>query len=519
MTGVLRSAMRGAMRNPMRSALAVAIGSATPFVPIVDPTHAQVGDSITQFGMQGISLNGVTLTRDSAGVITAAKTNHGIYGTPACNIVNCTNDEAYEAFANTTNVGTNSFSYPTSVTGAAGSIAGTANTQAVVQTRHETVGSWVWYQSAVGGGARNLGNFGQGGDRADQMAPAVVKALATGARIIEYEGGANDINGGADGPTTLARNIARINEIVDGGAIALVSSIAPFGAANATVDKNTAILHVNAGMAALDDDTNILYVDTHSLLVDPATQGTTGAAFSWATKDGLHPGQRASKIKGEAKAARLAGKIVVSNCLPTGSGNMPTIPGFTAIRNLGPWAATGGGFNGTGSSGTVPPNAQVFSSNAATTVVNSLVDRGSAALGYHHQQVITPNGAHTVTNHWLTNSGNTLAALGLAVGDTIMFAVEIGHSGAVAANLIALNIKVQSNSSGSFGLGSCGDFISAANSTYRNDEMADAIFLTGEFKITTGTTHILAFLEAKFGAAGSALTLLNGKVVLFKKNP
>lgn len=509
----MRIGMGLAIRTPRRA------GSAA-FVPIADPTVAIVGDSIKQFGNQGISLNGVTSTRDAAGVITVAKSNHGIYGTPTCNIVNCTNDETYEAFAATTNLGTNSFSYPTSVTGAAGSIAGTANTQAVVQTRHETVGDWVWFQSAVGGGARNLGNFGQGGDRSDQMAPAVVKALATGARIIAFEGGTNDINGGADGPTTLARNVARINEIVAGGAIALVFSIAPFGTANATISKNNAIVYVNAGMAALDNNSTILYVDTYSLLVDTgATQFTTGAAWPWATKDGLHPGQRSSKLKGEAGAARLTGKITVANCLPTSSSNMPVIPGFTAIRNLGPWAATGGGFNGTGSSGTVPPNAQVFSSNAATTVVNSLVDRGSGALGYYHQQVVTPNGAHTVTDHWLTNGGATLAALGLAVGDTVMFGVEMSHSGAIAANLIALNVKVQSNSSGSFGLGSCGDFISAANSTYRNDTMTDAIFLTGEFKITTGTTNILAFLEAKFGATGSALTLLIGKIVLFKKNP
>lgn len=500
------------------TAIAAACAIASSAAPTVNPTFAQVGDSISQFGNSSVSLNGVTLTRDAAGVVSVPKSNHGIYGTPICNIVNCTNDVTYEENATTTNLGTNSFSYPTSVTGAAGSIVGTANTQTVIQNRIETVGSWAWFQSAVGGGVRNLGNFGQGGDLSNQMGTAVTKALATGANYVWFEAGTNDLNGGADGPTTLARNITHINAIVAGGAKALVFSIAPFGTANATTGKNTAILYVNAGMAALDNNDTIIYVDTHSLLVDPATQATTGAAFSWATKDGLHPGQRASKIKGEAAAARLAGKITVMNCLPTSSSNMPTIPGFTAIRNLGAWTSATGGFNGTGSTGQVPPNAQVFCTSG-TTAANTLVDRGSSALGYHHRQTIRPGGAHTVTTHFLTNGGTTLAALGLAVGDTVMFAVEISCSNAIATNVIALNAKIQSNASGSLGIASCGDYTSAANSTYRNDTMTDAIFLTGEYKITATTTHVLAFLEAKFSApAGTDFILDISRVTVLKKN-
>lgn len=495
--------------------------SAAVVPPIANPRFALVGDSLTQYGDAALSLNGKTLTRDAAGVVTVSYTAHGIYGEPMLNIVNCS-DTSYEAFARKTTIDANSFSYPTGVTGAAGSISGGALTQAVMQNRHTSVGYWTWLQSLFGGGARSLGNYGQGGDLASDMGQAVTLACATAAEFVVIAAGINDINsGGASGATVVSRITTHVNTVIAAGKKCVLLSVTPLGSAYATTGKNTATLDANTGLAALANGTTIFYANAHQDLVDTgATQFTDGRAWSWATSDGVHWGERASRLVAQRIYAAISSKVTVSNCLPTASGNMPTIPGYVAIKEYGNWNATGGGFNGTGSSGTVATKFQIFSSNARTTSVNTLVDRGSSALGYYQEQVITPGGANDiVTDYFLTNSGASLASLGLTTSDTVMFAVEYSMTGALAANLIGLNAIIQSNSSGAFGLASCGDSVALSASTYRSDSVTNSILLTGELALNASVTTLSGLLALRFGAAGSAMTLDVGRVVLFKKSP
>jgi lysophospholipase L1-like esterase len=488
---------------------------------IADPRFVFVGDSLTQYGNQGISLNTRTLTRNAAGLVTVAFTSHGVFGEPNISIVNCS-DASYEYFGPKITIDANSFSYQTSVTGAAGSIVGGSLTQVVVQNKHQGVGYWPWLQSAMGGGGRVLGNFGQGGDQADAMAAAVTQACATDAEFVILCAGINDINsGGASGATAISRVTTHVNTITGAGKKCILISIPPLGSAYATVGKNTATLDANAGLAALHNGNSVIYVDIHQHLVDTgATRFTDGRAWSWATSDGVHWGERASKIVGaDGIYPAISSKITTVNCLPTSSGNMPTIPGFTAIREYTEWDSTGGGTQGTGSTGTLATKQTALSSNAATTIVNSLVDRGSASLGYYNHQVITPGGAHIVSNYWMTNSGVTIGSLGLTTSDTVMMAIELSVTGAIAANLSKLNFQIQTNSSGAFGIASCGDFVALANSTYRNDSLTDVILMTGELKLNASVTHLLSILETRYTGAGSAHTLRVGRVVLFKKNP
>ena len=488
--------------------------------PIADPRFALVGDSLTQYGSQGIALNTRTLTRDTNGLVTVAFTSHGVFGEPNINIVNCS-DTSYEYFGPKITIDANSFSYQTSVTGAAGSIVGGSLTQVVIQNRHQAVGYWAWLQSLMGGGGRLLGNFGQGGDQADAMAAAVTQACATAAEFVVLCAGINDINtAGASGATVVSRVTTHVNTITAAGKRCILLSVTPLGSAFATTGKNTATLDANTGFAALHNGTSVIYVDVHQDLVDTgATQFTTGQAWSWATSDGVHWGERAAKLIAGRIYAAASSKITTVNCLPTSSGNMPTIPGFTAIREYSEWDSTGGGVQGTGSTGTLATKQTALSSNAATTIVNSLVDRGSSALGYYNHQVITPGGAHIVSNYWMTNSGVSLASLGLTTSDTVTMAVEVSVTGAIAANMSMLNLKIQSNSSGAFGVASSGDFIALASSAYRNDDLTDVILMTGELKLNASVTTLLSILETRYTAAGTAHTLRVGRVVLFKKNP
>lgn len=488
--------------------------------PIADPQFASVGDSLSQYGNNYAALNTKTLTRDTDGLVTVAFTNHGIFGTPNVNIANCS-DTSYEYFGPKITIDANSFSYQTAVTGLAGNISGTANTAAVIQNRYTNVGYWTWLQSLMGGGGRLLGNFGQGGDRADEMGLAVALACATAADYVILAAGINDINsGGASGATVISRIQTHITTILAANKKVILLSVTPLGSAFATNGKNTATLDANAGLAALANGTTIYYADAHQDLVDTgATQFTDGRAWSWVASDGVHWGERAAKLIAARIYAAISAKITTVNCLPTAEGNMPTIPGWTAIRNYTEWNAVGGGTQGTGSTGTLATQQTALSSNAATTIVNELEYRGSAALGYWNKQTITPGGAHTVSNYWMTNSGVTIGSLGLTTSDTVMFVVELSLTGAIAANMSMLNLVIQSNSSGAFGLASCGDYVALASSAYRNDALTDVILMTGPLQLNASVTHLLSRLETRYTGVGSAHLMYEGRVVLYKKNP
>lgn len=490
--------------------------------PIANPQFALVGDSLTQFGSNAVALNGVTMTRDAAGVVTVAKTSHGIYGSPTCYTFNCTADTSYEALAEVTVINANSYSYPTSVTGLAGSIVGTTNTSTTIQNRLAGVSYWVHLQSLFTGGARMLGNFGQGGDRADEMAGAVASACATAAEFVILAAGINDINtGGASGATVISRISTHVDTIIAAGKKCVLVGVTPLGSAFASIGKNTATLDANTGLSALANGTTIFFADPHPDLVDTgATQFTTGAAWSWVATDGVHWGERTAKIVAQKIYDAIAAKVTVVNCLPTSVGNLPTIPGYTAIFERGAWDATVGGSNGVGSSGNITPKMSVASSNAATTIVNSLVDRGSSALGYYQNQVITPGGAgHDVSTFFYGNSGIAIGSLGLTTSDTVILVAEYCIEGATASNVTKINLQIQSNSSGGFGLASCGDYGALSNGNFRNDSLTDIILMTGPLKLNASITTLLSKVDCRVGGAGAAFTQKIGRVVLYKKNP
>lgn len=508
------------MRSTVRRLLCRPRATAAAIVPIANPKFAIVGASNSQFGNQGISLDTRTLTRDTNGLVTVALTNHGIFGSPKINIVNCS-DTSYQGMYDKITVDANSFSYQTSTTGQSGSIVGTSLTQAVIQNRFTNVGYWTWLQSDMGGGGQLVGNFAQGGDQNNAMTEAIAQACASDADIVIYVPDVNDVNaGGQDGPTTLARITANVNTLLAANKKVALVSITPLGAAVATTGKNTATLYANAGMAALANGTTVVYADVHQDLVDTgATQFTDGRAWTWVTSDNVHIGGRAAKLGGGRLYAAIDPWITTVNCLPTASGNLPTIPGYTAIYERGPWSNVGGGTQGTGSTGTLQPKQTCLSSNSRTTIVNSLVDRGNAALGYYQHQVITPGGADIVTNYWHTNSGVTIGSLGLTTSDTVLFVAEISVTGSIAANMSMMNLVIQSNSSGAFGLASCGDAIALASSAYRSDDLTDVILMTGPLQLNASVTHLLTKLETRYTAAGTAHTMREARVALYKKNP
>lgn len=488
------------------------------FSPIADPRFTLVGDSLTQFGNGLIPINGTTLTRDAAGVVTVNKTAHQLFGSQPIYVMNVT-DASYEALSTSTYIDANNFIYTTSVTGAAGSTTGEALGQVIVQNRLTRNSFWSWLNSLLGGSARLNGNLGQGGDRLDQMNNAVAIAAANAAEFVIMGGGINDINQAASGATVTSRMQTHITTLLAAGKKVVLLAITPLGSTwPATSAKRIETQAANAGFAtiAAANPNSVFYVDIYTPLADPAYSATDGRAYSWVTSDGIHWGSRAANAVAQAIQAVITSKVIVSPILPTSSGNLPTAAGFTAIKEYGAWSGTGGGFNGTNSTGTVQPKLQIFAA-AATPTVNSLVDRG-AGLGYWQQMLITPGGANnSVTAYIQANGGESLASLGLTTSDTVYMAVEVSWSNGIAAGLLGFQLNCNLNNSGAEGYGRCGEYDGVPTFL---DDSGTMTLITGPVKLTGATTVVQSQVSTRVAAAtANVLTWNIGRIVLYKKNP
>lgn len=493
-------------------------GAALP-APITNPRIALVGDSLTQYSNSSANLNAVTLSRDAAGLVAVPKAGHAIFGAQPISIVN-TSDTSFEGLFTSQYVDANNFRYQTGVSGAAGSIVGGSLTQAVVQNRYQRIGYWPWLQGIFKGGLRFTANYGQGGDQLSNMGPAVTSAATSSADIVILSGGINDINGyAATAATVISRMQGHVDTLISAGKKVVILGITPLGLAFNNATKGQAIVDSNTGYAAIaaSNPNNIKFANPHASLTDGANNYQ---AYSWATTDGIHWGQRAAEIVAQALSSSMSSLVDASNVLPTAAANFPVFDGFTCIKQYGPWDATGGGFAGTGYAPTgansgVAPRLQIFSSNAATTYVPSLADRGDGT-GYWQQAVVTAGGSsHDLTFYLASASGESLATLGVVSGDELFTAAEVQVTGGNAGNLLSMTAVVQSQSSGAYGIG---DDSSGNASVVTNPDNFTTMLCTGRLKVTSSWTTVSQVIRVRVSAASAApFTLRIGRIALYRK--
>lgn len=482
---------------------------------ILNPTFALVGDSLTMFNNTSTGLNAVTVTRDAAGLLTVAKSAHNINGTQPVYLANM-NDASYEVLGMSIYNSANSFSIQSNVTGAAGSTTGQALGVGNVLNRITPSGLWLWLQSRMSGGGRLLGNYGQGGDRLDEMVGATAKAAASSADIIIINGGINDLNASATAATIISRMQTAVNTLLAANKRVCIVGVTPLGSAwPATEAKKLTTIAANAGFQAIAaaNSANVVYADAYTPLADPAYQGAglDGRCYSWAVYDGIHWTAKAADLVGAAVWSAAQSMVTVSSMLPSTSSELPAIAGYTAVKQYGPWTNTGGGYNNTGSSGTVQPRLQVFP--GPNTVVNSLVDRG--ANGYWQRQVITPGGSGGFNNYIQSNSGESLTSLGLTTSDEVLVVAEVNVANAEASGLrgVTLHINAQNEAQGRAQGG--GD---TAGSGWTDN--FSAVLVAGPLKLTASTTTLYLRHSMTFaGASANQCTADLGRITLYKKTP
>jgi hypothetical protein len=489
--------------------------------PIADPVWVAVGNSRTQFGHEGISLTGFTITRDAAGLVTLAKTNHGINGDQKVFIANPT-DSSYAVMGDGHYVDANTYTVQTAVTGAAGSTTPGTNCFAVKMGCLTGRGVIENLQLRLKGGIKYLGAYAQGGMFASAMGPECDLACATNAQFVLLEAGVNDAKGGSTAAATAAAVISLIDKITSAGKIAVVLNISLTGTALAAYGTwNDIIIAANATIAAHCNGTTSIYVDSDTGLKDTATSSPNIAAWNYATTDGVHAHTRAADFEVAQVITALSGKITTHDLLPVASATVPyagAVANTTIVRDYTLWpgytTSTTGFF--TGASGTRGNNTNVSRTvGSPTTTMSVLADPGDGH-GALTRLVIQPAASGDRAQFWCNTTAETIAAAGLAVGDSFVVAIEVyNYANWDASQASALWVAALSNNSGVYTNGFGGDnnnnpenTVSGLN-TFYGDSGGPFYLVSGVMKVHASMTTVTASVYAQFAGttASQPLTL------------
>lgn len=479
--------------------------------PVADPIFASVGDSRTQFGAQGISLTGFTITRDAAGLITLAKTNHGIFGDQQIFIANPT-DASYAIMGAGHFVDANTYTVQSTVTGAAGSTTPGTNCFAVKMGCLTGRGVIENLQRRLKGGIKYLGAWAQGGMLASAMGPECDAACLTNAQFIILEAGINDIKASIAAGTVASSVNALIDKITNAGKTAIVLNISllgsTFGAGYGTF--NDASISANALIAAHCNGVTSIYIDSNTGLQDSGTSSPNIAAWSWATTDGTHAHTRAADYEAAQIISTAGSKFTTHDLLPVASATVPyagAVANTTIVRDYTLWpgfTTTTSGFF-TGASGTRANNTNVSRAVGTPSTTMSVVADPGDGHGALSRLVIQPAAANDRAQFVFNTTAETIAAAGLAVGDYFVVGCEVyDYSNWDASQASAMWIGANSNSSGQFTNGFGGNdntttepTVSGTNVFY-GDSAGPFYLVSGVMKVHTSMTSISVFVNIQF---------------------
>lgn len=501
--------------------------------PIADPIWVAVGDSRTQFGHEGISLQtGFTITRDAAGKVTLAKTNHGINGDQKIFLANLT-DNSYNVMGDGHWVDANTYEVQTAVTGAAGSTTATGSTSYAVKMGCMTGRGVIEnLQKRLKGGIKYLGAYAQGGLFASAMGPECDLACATNAQFVLLEAGVNDAKGGSTASATASAVNTLIDKITAAGKIAIVLNISLTGTALAGYGGwNDIIIAANALISAHCNGTTSIFIDTTAGLKDTGTSSPNIAAWSWATTDGVHAHTRAVDYEAQQIISAISSRITTHDLLPVASTTVPytgAVANTTIVRDYNLWpgytTTTSGVFTGT--TGTRGNNQNVSRTvGAPSTVMSILADPGDGK-GALTRLVIQPAAAGDRIQFYGVGNGETIAAAGLTVGDQFVVACEVYNcDNWDLSQASALWVAGQSNNSGTYTNGFGGDnnsnlenTVSGTNTFYGNTS-GPFYLVSGVMKVpASGMTSAVASVFVQFAGstASQPLTLDLRRLTIIK---
>lgn len=489
---------------------------------------ALVGDSITAFGnAQQVLASGLALASDSSGNITATVTNQ-IYGNPEV-YPNNINDATFEVYGRNT-YNSASISIATARTTVASTTAQT-NGAVTMWNRFTGRGIFMNLKSLFQGGLEFAGNYGHGGQKAQNMGPQMDYALSRNPNLVILMAGINDINGtGATAATVFGYVQTLIQKCVTAGVPVVVLAVMPVGTAisgyatlNGTGASSIQQLNVLLRNYVATIPTKAVFADTFT----PVFDTTNGCFYTAMTVDGLHPKAIAATLMAPPVYAAMSPWVTCPVLLPTSAADTGSVNGHAKFIIQGPWVTTNGGVfatgvtASTGASGTpgtlnyipsggtggLPPGWEGLRGVGSPTATCSLFDPGDGK-GIK-AQIIAQAAATGDSVEMAPIFNGTLTSLGLNQGDEICIAAEVDWSNGTGSGLGLVSMTVQSNSSGAYGQATTAETNESAAGGFP-DSMTGRILVTGWMKINNASfTSLQAFVTAQFGSPGASPAVIN----------
>lgn len=424
---------------------------------------ASVGDSITNYGNAIVALGaGTTISRDTNGLVTVTKVNHGIQGNSKVSLVNVAptsligvGDGIY-VDANTYQIQTTTTGVPLLVTDV------TINfSVACLTVMAQSTGRGLPFhlQKAFKGSMKFKGNFGAQSLTSEQLTDAATKAaqaVAPGHFVLIMDGINNIAPKGADTPAqanTARRALIDIitNPAQAGGArVALVCAVKSVGYLLASYAAiNTNVQATNALVQPYCNGTSAVWIDTFTTSYDAAgatnvASPGTACGYTWGlVGDGLHPTYGGTQLDSVPVIAALASRVISYDVLPITYNATSPVSWANFTRIVGPFTAAPGwttattGFlgGGSGTRPTAPFNWNTGSNVGSPTAVMSVVDPG-LSRGQVVRVLHTALAAGDKTRTFFDGnvSGVTLTTLGLSPGDQFRVGVEVTWANYNASN-------------------------------------------------------------------------------------
>ena len=475
---------------------------------VADPRIIIVGDSITHFGTSFSNTNAITFTRDAAGVVSVPLTNHQLTtGTPF-SVVNGTNPD-FEGLFTATVIDANNFTYQTTFTGNPTTMLSVGGQTAINRHRRTNpYGYLTWVNSLCGGGLRLVANFGAQSDRADHMTNLVtIAANRSDVDIVSIMAGTNDLTFNDSSANIISDVTALVGIVLAAGKKAIVCSIPPERTdfATTTRKENKEAAHIGFAALAAANPGRVAFANAYPDMVDPASP--IGASLAGVTFDGLHFADKGAYLMAAAV------KAAVDELATYGNVFAPPFLGHSLLRSYKSPTGANIGIKDANTTGSICIAGYSATSNARTTAVAEVFTDATSGR-FIQRYTVTPGGADTLTIYLGNVNPETLASLGISVGDSIILAAEMKVSGGTAGVLRGITASIDPHSAEP----SIGWSTQPSSSSSQNT-LTDysRTIVSAPTTIVAGQTRIQFTLGLAFHAAGAPVVLEIDRIHLLRK--
>ncbi|MFE8582951.1 SGNH/GDSL hydrolase family protein [Sphingomonas sp. NCPPB 2930] len=362
-------------------------------------------------------------------------------------------------------------------------------------------------------------SFGLSGDRTDQMLARLDATIATGAGLLYFQGGVNNIGAVASGGYTYthavtgevvtidtvaavtARDIRLIaNKARASGMIVVIEHEVGAGGYT-TQEKVTALADLRANIADFAENTPDIFVhDAMPIVMQPQYSANAVAYRSGYSYDPTHCSARGAYRWGKSLAKVLAGivttarPVLLTNAIETSAARRRQ----ALINPL--FANASGGTASAGASGTVPANWTVSRSGSATANVSTAARADASgndliiAASYSAAgEIVTVSQAFDApaTGQWNSR---------LAVGDTYEVVAQVEITDASALSALWLQVTTFAGS----GAQTDSYDLYGVTTEAGLDEAATLTLRTRPFAIVTPTSSAYPYVVVYIKSAGTA---------------